>query len=235
MITKILKFKWYIIGFILILIIFITFFMNNINNNEIINIENDIKEDTYVEESTKYYADIVGEIVHPGVYEINENMRIIDLITIAGGLTNNADISLLNLSKKVTDEGYIKIYSKEEVKRTKENLKEDDNPIIIIQEIEKECVCPEVNNIACINEFEDNSNIDNTNEEDTINENNNKLININTATLEELTTIPGIGESKALKIIEYRNTTLFTKIEDILNVSGIGESIFEKIKTHITV
>ena len=48
-------------------------------------------------------------------------------------------------------------------------------------------------------------------------------------------TIPNIGESKADKIIEYRNKNKFEKIEDILNVSGIGESIFEKIKTYITV
>jgi len=50
-----------------------------------------------------------------------------------------------------------------------------------------------------------------------------------------LMTLPGIGESKALAIIEYRNNKLFEKIEDIMNISGIKESAFEKIKDFITV
>ena len=61
-------------------------------------------------------------------------------------------------------------------------------------------------------------------------------ININTATLEELQTLSGIGESKAKAIIEYREENgNFSKPEDILNVSGIGESVYEKIKDNITV
>ena len=63
----------------------------------------------------------------------------------------------------------------------------------------------------------------------------NSLISINTASLEELKTLPGIGESKANSIIKYRETSSFNTIEDIKNVSGIGESLFEKIKDYITV
>lgn len=48
-------------------------------------------------------------------------------------------------------------------------------------------------------------------------------------------TINGIGEAKAISIIEYREKSPFTKIEDILNVSGIGEALFEKIKEFITI
>ncbi len=58
---------------------------------------------------------------------------------------------------------------------------------------------------------------------------------LNSATKEELMTISGIGESKAISIIEYREKSPFTKIEDILNVSGIGEALFEKIKAFITI
>ena len=48
-------------------------------------------------------------------------------------------------------------------------------------------------------------------------------------------TIPGIGESKAKLIIEYRNKYGFKQIEDIMNVKGIGSSTFEKIKTYLTI
>ncbi|MBO5564836.1 MAG: ComEA family DNA-binding protein [Lachnospiraceae bacterium] len=61
------------------------------------------------------------------------------------------------------------------------------------------------------------------------------VINLNTAGKETLMTLEGIGEAKAQKIIAYREQTPFTKIEDIQNVSGIGASIFAKIKDRITV
>ncbi len=64
---------------------------------------------------------------------------------------------------------------------------------------------------------------------------NNGLVNINTASKEELMTLNGIGESKANSIIEYRKTNKFNTIEDIMNVSGIGEKFFEQIKNNITV
>lgn len=64
----------------------------------------------------------------------------------------------------------------------------------------------------------------------------NNKININTATITELISLNGIGSSTANKIIEYRNSHgLFTSIEEIKNVSGIGESLFNKIKDSITI
>lgn len=197
------------------------------DNNGILEIE---------EENISYYVDIKGEVVKPGVYEVNSNSRIIDVINKAGGLTKNADTSLINLSKKVIDEMNIKIYSKKEVSSAKESIKKEPEVIEIIKEIEKECVCPEVNN-TCDNKNDAviESEIKNDKEETEDKIVNNKLININTATKEELMTLSSIGEAKAKCIIEYREKNKFNKIEDILNVSGIGEALFDKIKEYITV
>lgn len=152
----------------------------------------------------------------PGIYTLNSNNRVIDVIEKAGGLTENANTTVINLSKKITDEMVIIIYSNQEVKdfeKTKETEK-------IVQE---KCIQKDENalkNDACI--------------KDTIEPTNNK-ININTATLEELQTLPGIGESKAKDIIAYRENNKFNSIEDIKKVSGIGEGLFAKIKENITI
>ena len=62
-----------------------------------------------------------------------------------------------------------------------------------------------------------------------------KLININTASINELTSLTGIGESKALAIVAYRTQSPFKNIEEIKNVDGIGDSAFAKIKDNITI
>ena len=62
------------------------------------------------------------------------------------------------------------------------------------------------------------------------------IININTATIDELDSLPGIGNSKAQNIIDYRNINgNFKTIEDIMNVNGIGTAIYEQIKAYITI
>lgn len=164
-------------------------------------------------------VDIKGEVVHPGLYEVNKDSRVMDIIEKAGGLTNNADTSLINLSKKVKDEMVILIYSKNEVKKLKEKPKEN------------EITCPTVND-ACINK----ELLETLNKNDKKQDNNNQKISINTATIEELQTLTGIGEAKANAIIEYRNNQgKFEKIEDIQNVQGIGPALYEKIKDNITI
>ena len=248
---EIVKKYWYLVV-ILFCVIFLYYLFNQNNKGYEIEEFSDVKiEEKEVDKVlvSSYYVDIKGEVLKPGVYEVSTNSRIIDVINKAVGLTKNADVSLLNLSKKVIDEMNIKIYSKSEVKEAKENLKKEPEVIEIIKEIEKECICPD-NNIVCndsnkndilIEEDNSNENIsgdkDNYNQSinDNVKDSNTSLININTASKEELMTIPNIGESKADKIIEYRDKDKFEKIEDIQNVSGIGESIFEKIKTYITV
>ena len=165
-------------------------------------------------------VDIKGEIKTPGIYKANKNTRVIDVINMAGGLTENADTSVINLSKKIVDEMVIIIYSKDEVNsfmETKNNEKE------------KLGICAEndVKNDACIEESNSNSNSS---------PNVTGKININTATIDTLMTLPGIGEAKAKNIIKHREKNgNFTKIEDLLEVEGIGNSIYDQIKDFITI
>ena len=65
--------------------------------------------------------------------------------------------------------------------------------------------------------------------------NSGNLVNINTADSNKLQTFPGIGPSKAKKIIEFREKNQFKKIEEIKNVDGIGDKTFESLKSLITI
>ena len=179
-------------------------------------LENTNNETTELNEARLCTVDIKGAIKNPGVYLTECSNNVNDVILLAGGLLNNSDTSLINLAKKVTDEMVIIIYTKEEVKNS--NIVNT-----VIKTIEKECICPNIQNDGCINEEIT----------DTIGES--KLININTASLEELLTLPGIGESKAKAIIKYRTEhNNFKNIDEILNVDGIGSKLYEEIKVYIT-
>ena len=153
------------------------------------------------------------------------NSRTNKLIEKAGGITEEADTTYINLAKKLQDEMVIIIYTKDQIKKAKE--KETLAP----KEINNTCICPKITNDVCIAK----ENITQKTETKTEETKTNK-ININTASEEELQTLTGIGASKAKAIIEYREQNgPFNKTEDITNVSGIGESAYEKIKDNITV
>ena len=225
---------------ILATIIGIKYYLNNNKSNikpvkekEIkINVKKEKKED----KTEKIFVDIKGAIKKPGVYEMDKDKKVIDVVYLAGGLSDEADTTYVNLAKKLSDEMVIIIYTKDQIKNAKQNE-------LISTESSGTCVCPKISNDACINNKNNktttNKSTKNTTSTTTNKEtesNTNEKININTATKEELQTISGIGEGKAQAIIEYREENgNFNSIEDILNVSGIGESIYEKIKDHITV
>ena len=163
-------------------------------------------------------VEIKGAVSKPGVYELNENSIVSDLINKAGGLLNDADISVTNLAKKLKDEMVVIIYTNEEINSLKTKL-------TAVKYIDKECVCPKITNNACIDEVIYNY------DDPIVTEG---KVSLNSATLEELTTLPGIGEGKAKAIIEYRdNNNGFKSIEEIKEVKGIGESLFEKIKDYL--
>ena len=60
-------------------------------------------------------------------------------------------------------------------------------------------------------------------------------INLNTATIEQLVELKGLGEVKAQKIVEYRNKHKFTSVDQIIEINGIGEKILEKLRDQLTV
>ena len=215
---KVLNHKKKIVIIIIVLsliCILVYYYFNYYKDNENIILNDNIKyENSNVSDSQILYVDIKGYVSLPGVYSFktSDNARINDLILKAGGLKKEADTSILNLSKKLEDEMTVIIYSKSEVEnyiKTQESLKNK----LELCEIK-------LKNNACIKEDS---------------EINNSLVNINTATKEELMTLNGIGESKALAIIEYRKKNKFQEINDILNVEGIGENLFENIKNNIKV
>lgn len=167
----------------------------------------------------KIKVEIKGAVNNPGVYELETGKRVEDVIKLSGGLKKDADVSNTNLSKNLIDEMVIIIYTKDEI-----NSMTTGNTTI--KYIDKECICPVIENNSCISDVVTNFEI--------IEEVSDK-ISLNKATLEELMTLKGIGESKAKSIIEYREKTPFKSIEELLNVKGIGKAMFEKIKANISI
>lgn len=215
------KYRYIILSGLLIIV----FLFFNKNSDEIeltsdlsLEIKEEVTEEIPKEEKIK--VDIKGAVKNPGVYEINSNGRVADAIEISGGLTNDADTSTINLSKNLTDEMVIIIYTKEEVE---EMLKGSTS----IKYIEKECICPKIENDACIDNVIDNKPDTNTSNE--------QKVSLNSATIDELMQLPGIGEVKAKAIIAYREENGgFKTIEELLEVNGIGESTFNKIKDQLS-
>lgn len=214
------KFILILIGISLLLggVIFVIYKNDNDSDDEVVKIFRDIEKEEMEEElkedkenkegNSIVVVDIKGMVNNPGVYEVESGKRINDVISMAGGLKEGADTTNINLAKMVFDEMTIIIYSNEEV----------------LEKYKKEvciCDCSYITNSACI-------------ANDTLEKNN--LVNINTASKEELMSLPNLGESKATAIIEQRKKNGgFKSIDDIKEVTGIGEAIFEKIKDYITV
>jgi competence protein ComEA len=191
-----------------------------INDNSNIEKKENIKENKSIESNNIIKVDIKGAVKKPGVYEISSEKRVIDVISLAGGLNSNANTNYINLSSKVSDEMVIWIYTKNEIDKLK--LEQSSTKYMI-----ESCNCPVVDNTTCLNSNNNTSNKNDTSK---------SIVNINSATEEELLSITGIGESKAKNIIDYRNKNgKFNTKEDIMNVSGIGEALYNKIKDYITV
>ena len=173
--------------------------------SDIEKISNIIEEDQEVDDNiieNKIVIHITGEVEEEGVIELEKGARISDAIEEAGGTTEEADLSNVNLAYSLSDGQKVKI----------PNINEKDEEIIVVEEKAGDNIIIEENKSK------------------------EEKININKAAQTEIETLPGIGPSTALKIINYRNEHgKFKNIEDIKNVSGIGDSKFENIKEYICV
>ena len=239
----------YLFLIIIVLLLFIGFLQifslfktdnNTIKNDNLIALvdENNIKNDEGL-----VNVDIKGAVKKQGVYKMSKELSINDVIKKAGGLKRNATTIDINLSKQVYNEMVIYISTKNEYKNRlnliKCNQKDDNNKANIAS---KESFVSDYNNTTAnkviSNDTSNNNyyNYNNDNNDNNVSNEESYLVNINKANKDEMTKIPGIGEAKADKIIAYRNENgLFKSIEDIKNVSGIGQSIYDKIKDYITI
>lgn len=149
---------------------------------------------------------VTGAVKDRGIVILKEGDRIIDAIEAAGGETEEADLNKLNLAYVLQDGDKLYVPSLNEEDENKEYINAESGDNVIIEGAGKTM------------------------------ENENKMININKASKEQLMTLQGIGESTANKIIAYREENgKFNSIEDIKKVPGIGDAKFENIKDSITV
>ena len=170
-----------------------------------------------VQEEVRFVqVDIKGAVNQPGIYRMEEGSRVIDVIHQAGELRQDADTTVINLSKKVFDEMVIIIYTQEEVQNFKATKEEEAQVIEQCQQ-----GLGDLQNDACIGE-------ETPKEEKT-------KVSLNQATKEELMTLSGIGDAKADAILAYRNAHGgFQTIEELKEVEGIGEALFASIAENIT-
>ncbi len=154
---------------------------------------------------------VCGAVKHPGVYKFTAGSRVNDAVNAASGFKKGAARTAINQARVLEDGEQITIPTLKQVKRKQLSKTTDgDN-------------------------FQDKT-TDNENTDSSERESQDTLININTASAGELTSLSGIGQSRADAIIEYRQSNgKFQSIEDIMKIPGIKQGIFNKIKNKISV
>ena len=197
-------------------------------------INSNTTENNNTEVQNNIYIHIMGEVKNPGVVIAKEGDRIKDIIEKAGGTTEKADLKNINLAYKVEDGQKINIPNIDENKNENVLQEKDDEKNKSTTNNTNNTNDKNAKNVNHITKSSGTNVIVDGNNNDA--ESKSSKVNINTATQTELETLNGIGPSTASKIIKYRNEKgKFKKIEDIKNVSGIGEAKFKKIEADIVV
>ena len=153
---------------------------------------------------------ICGEVRNPGIYEAPKGVMLNEIIEDAGGLTERASVNNINLVYQIESNMSIYIPSEEEISKgfSGGDVIRQDGVYVW--------------GGSSGGSSDSGSTVIQT-------------VNINTATLDELKSLPGIGEVTAQAIIDYRKNTPFQSIEDVKNVTGIGDSKYNRIKDYICV
>ena len=175
----------------------------------------------------KVKLEVKGEVKKPGVYEVSSDSIIQDVIDLSGGLTKNANTDNINLSMQVKNEMVIYVYKKNATKS--------------VTKTTNVCKCPTYDISSCTKKKESviapsEGATNNEVSSEAVSDTKTSIVNINTASISELKTLTGIGESKAKAIISYREKNGgFKSIDEIKKVSGIGNATYEKFKDNITI
>lgn len=165
---------------------------------------------------------LCGAVEEPGVYELPEGSRVVDAIRMAGGLTLTADETCVNQARYVLDGEQIYIWTEEE----KEAYQRGES-VPVSENVEGTSGVSGSGGVRFLNDGSGN----NAGEETA----GSGLVNLNTATQQELMTLNGIGEAKAAAIVAYRQEHgYFSSKEELKNVSGIGDATYEKLQEQIT-
>ena len=171
--------------------------------------------DASSEEAKTLVVHICGAVSAPGVYELPAGSRIIDAVEAGGGFLPEADEACCNLAEEIVDGCQIYIMTKSEScadGQTEKKAGIQTSPDSDMQTTDRNV---RSNSTTALD---------------------NGLVNLNTADVAALMTLPGIGESRAKAIISYREQHgAFAQIEDIMKISGIKQAAFSKIKDKITV
>ena len=171
--------------------------------------------DASSEEAKTLVVHICGAVSAPGVYELPAGSRIIDAVEAGGGFLPETDEACCNLAEEIVDGCQIYIMTKSEScaeGQTEKKAGIQTSPDSDMQTTDRNV---RSNSTTALE---------------------NGLVNLNTADVAALMTLPGIGESRAKAIISYREQHgAFAKIEDIMKISGIKQAAFSKIKDKITV
>ena len=171
--------------------------------------------DAPAEKAQTLVVHICGAVAAPGVYELPAGSRIIDAVEAGGGFLPEADEACCNLAEEIVDGCQIYIMTKTEScadEQTEKKAGIQTSPDGGLQTTDRNV---RSNSAPALD---------------------NGLVNLNTADVAALMTLPGIGESRAKAIISYREQHgAFVKIEDIMKISGIKQAAFSKIKDKITV
>ena len=171
--------------------------------------------DASSEETKTLVVHICGAVSAPGVYELPAGSRIIDAVEAGGGFLPEAEEACCNLAEEIVDGCQIYIMTKSESCADGQAEKKAGIQTSPDSDMQTTDINVRSNSTTALE---------------------NGLVNLNTADVAALMTLPGIGESRAKAIISYREQHgEFAKIEDIMKISGIKQAAFSKIKDKITV